>query len=265
MRLAVVSDLHANYQAWNAVLVDIRSIGVDRIVCLGDIVGYGPHPAEVLLSAYENIDYFVLGNHDAVIGGRMNPDRFNPAAREAIRWTQRQLAPDAMTFLRSIPLVLDGGRFRCAHGDFSQPAAFHYVIEPTDAWPSWTCVDHDLLLVGHTHWPRIFLLGPSGTPHVVDPQDFEMEPGKRYLVNVGSVGQPRDGDIRSSYVVLDTESASVCWRRIPFDVDAYRADFERTGLPHDVAGFLRHDPRRGLTPLRDQLCFSPARTPAEAV
>lgn len=260
MRFAVVSDLHANLQAWNAVLLDIRSLRVDRIVCLGDIVGYGPNPVEVLESVHANVNHFVLGNHDAAVSGQMDDSLFNDDAREIIAWTRGQVGENAARFLRTLPLSLDARIFRCTHGEFSEPSAFNYVIDPGDALASWKAVDHPLLFVGHTHDPAIFLLGQSGTPRMVEPQDFEIEAEKRYLVNVGSVGQPRDGDARACYCVHDTRARSVCWRRVPFDLDTYRDALTAAGVSAEPSYFLRHDPRDETPPLRELLNFSPART-----
>jgi len=257
MQYAIVSDIHANLQAWNAVLLDIRSLDLDKIICLGDLVGYGPNPAEVLESVHGNVDYLVLGNHDAVVCGKLDPSLFNESARGIIEWTERRLNKEAVSFLKSLPLSLDGRTFRCAHGDFGDPAAFNYIIDPEDASPSWHAVENQLLFVGHTHHPAIFLLGESGTPRVVDPQDFVLEPEKRFLVNVGSVGQPRDGETRACYCILDSAAGSVCWRRIPFDIDAYRSALENTGVSVEPSYFLRHDPRQGKPPLRELLNFSP--------
>lgn len=265
MRIAFVSDIHANYQAWNAVLLDIGSTGVDHIVCLGDIVGYGPQPAETLQSVHAHVNHFVLGNHDAVICGKMDTSLFNEKARELIDWTRSRLADNAVTFLGGIPLTLKGDVFRCSHGDFSAPGAFHYVIDPEDALASWDQVPEPLLLVGHTHVPGIFVKGKSGIPRYVEPQDFSLEPDKRFLVNVGSVGNPRDGDIRASYVIFDTEQQSLFWRRIPFDLDAYRAAMQQAGLPLDSSHFLCDDPRQSLPALRTMLNFSPPETETEQV
>jgi predicted phosphodiesterase len=265
MRFAIVSDIHANLQAWNAVLMDLRSLHADRIVCLGDIVGYGPNPAEVLRSVHANVNHLVLGNHDAVVCGKMDKSLFNRDAQTAIAWTCGRLNRQAVGFLRTLPLSLDGGSFRCAHGDFSNPAAFRYVIDAADALPSWRSVPDGLLFVGHSHAPGIYLLGRSGTPHLVPAQDFELEEGKRFLVNVGSVGQPRDGDARACYCLHDTEARTVCWRRIPFDLDRYRQSLREAGLPESTSFFLRHDPRLGIPPLRTLLNFSPATLPGQSV
>ncbi|MBM4142210.1 MAG: metallophosphoesterase family protein [Lentisphaerae bacterium] len=265
MQFAVVSDIHANSQAWKAVLLDIRSFGLDKIICLGDIVGYGASPAEVLQSVHANVDHFVLGNHDAVVCGKMDVSLFNAGAGRIIEWTRAHLNAQAARFLRSLPLSLEGRAFRCAHGEFAEPAAFNYVIDPEDAMPSWRAVPHQLLFVGHTHRPAIFVLGASGQPHMVPPQDFALEEGKRYLVNVASVGQPRDGQALAGYCIYDTEAASVCWRRIPFDIDAYRETLRAAGVPVEASYFLRHDPREGAPLLREILNFSPAATPEQAV
>ena len=197
MKCAIVSDIHANRQAWNAALLDIRSQGIDRICCLGDIVGYGPNPTETLESVYSNVDYLVLGNHDAVICGKMDPSLFNEKARRIIDWTRNQLGNDAVKFLKTLPLSVSSHFFRGTHGDFSVPSSFNYIIEPEDALDSWSTVPENLLFVGHTHQPGIFLLGQSGIPRMVEPQDFVLEEGKRFLVNVGSIGQPRDRQARS--------------------------------------------------------------------
>ena len=257
MRYAIVSDIHANLQAWNAVLLDIRSARVDKIICLGDIIGYGPRPADVLESVYTNVDHFVLGNHDAAVCGKLDTLLFNENARECIAWTAEQLNEDAVLFLHDLPLSLRADGFRCTHGDFSDPASFHYIIEPEEAVPSWQAVDERVLFTGHTHRPAIFLLGPSNVPRMVEPQDFELEPNKRFLINVGSVGCPRNGYTGSTYCIYDSDRAAVYWRQIVFDLDAYRADMEAVQLSLESSAFLRHDPRQQVAPLREQLNFSP--------
>jgi len=265
MRYALVSDIHANLQAWNAVLLDIRSIHADQIICLGDIVGYGPNPSEVLQSIHSNVDHIILGNHDAVACGKMDSSEFYDEARNIINWTTTCLNDKAKKFLQSLPLTLAGFSFRCAHGDFADPGSFNYIIEPDEALPSWKAVPDQLLFVGHTHEPIIHLIGQSGAPHRVKPQDFEVEPGKRYIVNVGSVGQPRDKDARASYCIYDTERNLVMWRRIPFDIDAFRNALHDAGVSETPSYFLRRDPRNDMPPIREIVNFAPAVTPAKAV
>lgn len=265
MRYAIVSDIHSNLQAWNAVLLDIRSMKADRIICLGDLVGYGPNPRQVMESVHASVHFLVLGNHDAVLCGKLDATLFNENARRILKWTRDQLGPAAVKFLSGLPLSLRGSGFRCAHGDFSEPGQYNYVIDPPDALPSWRAVDDPLLFVGHSHQPALYLLGRSGTPHRLEPQDFVIEPEKRFLVNVGSVGQPRDGDVRASYCLYDTEGGAVYWRRIPFDLDAYRTALADAALPEAGSWFLSKDPHLRAQPLRKVLSFSPPDSPDKGV
>lgn len=257
MQLAIVSDLHANRQAWNAVWLDIRAHRADRTLCLGDIVGYGPDPAGVLEEVHQHVDYAILGNHDAAVCGKLDAALFNADAQAAIAWTRGKLNERAAAFLAGLPLTLDAGLFRCAHGDFTAPGAFRYLDTPEQAARSWERVPNQLLLVGHTHQPGLFVIGRSGTPHQLPPQDFELEEGKRYIVNVGSVGQPRDGQALAAYVLFDTATRAVRFRRVPFDIDAYRTALDASGLPKRPSFFLRHDPRASVPPLREMVSFSP--------
>lgn len=257
MRYAIVSDIHANLQAWQAVQLDLASAGAERVISLGDVIGYGPSPADVLESVYAHVHHFILGNHDAVLCGKMDADLFNDRARLLLDWTRSHLSPAAQRILAQWPLTLKGDGFRCAHGDFSAPAFFRYVLDPEDALASWRSVEEPLLFIGHSHCPGLYVLGSSGIPRYLDPQDFALEPGKRYLVNVGSVGQPRDGDPRASYCLYDSESRSVFWRRIPFDLDQYRQALQKAGLPEDSSPFLNFDPRSRIEPIRPMLGFHP--------
>lgn len=265
MRIAIVSDIHANLQAWNAVWLDIRSMAVDQVVSLGDAVGYGPNPAEVLEALYTSVDYFVLGNHDAAICGKMDPSLFSDTARVLIGWTAGHLGSRAIQELNTWPLTLAGPRFRCAHGEFGNPEYFYYVFDPEETEPSWQAVPEPLLFIGHTHQPCLYVIGASLTPHALSPQDFMLEPGKRYLVNTGSVGYSRDGDPRSSYCVYDTAEGSVYWRRIPFDLDAYRVALYAAGLPAEATALLESDPRKERPPLRELIMFHPPDRPEQAV
>ncbi|MCL1856669.1 MAG: metallophosphoesterase family protein [Kiritimatiellaeota bacterium] len=263
MRYAIVSDIHGNLQAWNAALTDSAAMRADRIVCLGDCVGYGPEPAAVLASLHRHVHAFVLGNHDAVVCGKMSADVFNDAAQRLIAWTQKQLGASARDFLGTLPLELVGDGFRCTHGSFDNPAAFDYVTDAEEARRSLDATTEPLLFVGHSHIPALFVVGESGTVHALPPQDFTVEPGKRYLVNVGSVGSPRDGGALASYLLYDTATQSLFFRRIPFDLDAFRETVLMHGLSPDAIPLLHHDPRKRLVPVREALDFTPAQTPEQ--
>ncbi len=261
MRYAILSDIHANRQALNAVLADVREIGYDQIICLGDLVGYGPSPAAVLEKAHSSIHNFVMGNHDAVLSGKLSPDAFNDSARKVIEWTAQKVGPKAAEFLGGFPYILEGDDFCCAHSDFVHPNRFAYMFEPSDAEKSWSARKEKLLFVGHTHVPAIFVIGSSGTTHLISPVDFQLEEGKRYIVNPGSVGQPRDGDARASYCVLDTIKNTVYFRRVPFDVEAYKEDLATSGIPVTGTYFVEIYENKMQLPVRDLLDFTP---PGEA-
>ena len=261
MRYAILSDVHANRQALAAVLADIRSLGADQVLCLGDLAGYGPTPAEVLGAAHARIHHFVLGNHDAALAGKLDPACFQENARQALEWTRSRLNPKAVQFFRSLPMVLTGEGFRCVHGDFTDPAAFRYLFEAEDAAASWAATTEPMLFCGHSHVPALFVLGASGTPHALPPQDFQLEEKKRYIVNVGSVGLPRDGDPRASWVLYDATLRAVWFRRVAFDLDGYRADLEKAGLPPGPAADLA---AIAAKPLRERVDFRPVqRQPGE--
>ena len=263
MQVAILSDIHANLQAWNAVLLDARSLDVDTMFCLGDIVGYGPNPAEVLSSVHANVEHLVLGNHDAVVCGKLKADLFNDSAADLIRWTGTQLNNKAVNFLADLPLTIDCGDFRCCHGDMCDPSAFNYISEAEDAADSWQHVKGNLFFVGHTHEPAIFILGESGIPRTVEPQDFIVEDSRRYVVNPGSVGQPRDGHALASYCIFDTDTRSIFWRRVPFDIDEYCKAVSAAGLDESVNWFLNFDPRNRTATARDYADFSPATQAAD--
>ena len=258
MRYAFVSDIHGNLTAWNTVLQDMAVHRIDRIVCLGDVVGYGPQPAECLQSVYGRAHSMVLGNHDAVVGGRMGAACFNDSARRAIEWTQARLGDAARRLFADLPMVLKGPGFRCAHGDFTDPARFRYVFTPEDAAANFAAVPEQLLFVGHSHEACFFVTGESGAVYKLAPADFALEDGKRYIVNAGSVGSPRDGDLRACYVIYDEAKKSVWFHRVAFDVDAVRAAVRAApGLdPADVQ-ILRFAAARETDPLRESPDFSP--------
>jgi len=261
VRYAIVSDIHANLQAWNAVLTDIAAQRVGRILCLGDSVGYGPNPSEVLESVYRHVDAFCMGNHDAAVCGKLDPALFNERARRLLDWTRTRLSDKAARFLAAQPLTLAGPGFRCVHGDFTEPAAFNYIEDHADAARSWPAATEPILFTGHTHLPALFVIGASGATHHLPPQDFVIEPGKRYLVNPGSAGNPRADEALASYCILDDDAGSVVWRTVPFDLDAYRAALLAAGFAETDTPFLERDPRRHLSAIREAVSFSPASTP----
>jgi predicted phosphodiesterase len=255
MRYAIVSDIHANLAAWQTVLADIADMRADKIICLGDVLGYGPKPVEVLESVYRVVQVTLMGNHDAAVCGKLNPDTFSPRAKAAVSRHREQLSEAGMAWLTTLPFEFSTSDFRCAHGDFSDPGAFRYIIGADDALPSWKATREQLLFVGHSHLPGIYVIGASGKPHFVEPCDFELEEGKRYIINPGSVGYPRVGDCRSSYCVYDDRTKSILFRQLPFDGAGYCQALREAGLGEDH-WLQERASLRSLPSLRERLSFS---------
>lgn len=231
MRYAIVSDLHANLRAWNAVLADLSEQGADVVVCLGDVVGYGPNPAEVLNAIRSVTTNFVLGNHDAAAVGMMDYSIFNDHARQAIEWTMTVLDPEAKKFLSSVPLAIEAGEILFVHAEISEPGRFDYISDSNIAAENFNANQHMVTFVGHTHLPKIFARSKDGDVTELPDSDIRLEHDKRYIVNVGSVGEPRDPeDLRARYVIYDSESREVIFRRVEFDIVSYRNDLESTSL-----------------------------------
>lgn len=257
MLYAIVSDLHANAIAWNAVLADLSAMKARKILCLGDIVGYGPDPAEVLASVYRHVDGFVMGNHDAVVAGKMDAGCFNDHARKMVEWSAGRIASRGRAFLARQPLVLEAPGFVCTHGSLEAPAAFNYILTPEEALETFASTDRQLVFVGHTHQPALAVVGGSGVAHLLGAQDFELETGKRYIVNVGSVGDPRDEDPRASYCLYDDATGVVTFRRVAFDYAALAARVTAAGLKPAEIPLLRRDPVPKREPVRETLGFAP--------
>ena len=219
MIYAVISDVHANAIALDAVLVDARKRGAERIVCLGDVVGYGPEPNEVAERVRKACHATVAGNHDDAVSGRGNADDFNEFAANAAARHRAEISSENRAWLATLPYVFAEGGFACAHGEFSSPPDFDYVFNAGDAIPSWRMRDEQLLFVGHTHAPQVFVLYADGLPRTFAPHDFTLEEGRRYVVNPGSVGFPRGGGSNlCSYCTYDSDSRAVAFHFLPFDL-----------------------------------------------
>jgi competence ComEA-like helix-hairpin-helix protein len=263
MRIAFVSDIHANLQAWRAVHADIAAQEADRIICLGDIVGYGPSPAEVLTEVYSEVNHFVLGNHDAVVAGSLQAKGFNPYARELIRLTCEKLGGRARQFFRGVPLTIRNRSFACSHGSPAGPQRFGYVFKRAQAEAAWARSSHRLHFIGHTHRPVLYELSSQGRYRKIRPHSgaFDLEPDARYIVNCGSVGLSRDGDFRASYVVYDSSNDSLHWHRVAYDLEAFvaqvRGTYSNAELVEFLLGRVRAERRR---PIRELIDFAPGRS-----
>ena len=238
MRYLILSDLHANLQALDAVLQDASALGYDQVAVLGDLVGYGADPAAVIdrTLALEPVE-LIRGNHDKVCAGLETPAGFNDAARVSIEWTREILSPRHLEILAELakgPRQLADGITICHGAPLDED---HYVLSTWDAERASASAPSPVCLFGHTHVPAMLVIGNSG-PESMRPQgEVALSPGRR-LINVGSVGQPRDGDARAAYGVVDTSTGVVIFRRVEYDVEAAQTCIRRAGLPDWLADRL---------------------------
>jgi predicted phosphodiesterase len=243
MLYAIISDIHSNLQAFKSVLKDISTYNVDSIISLGDVVGYGPNPNEVLDLVEQHVEHNILGNHDAVISSKFSSEHFNEDAEIVIRWTAQELGVRGFEFFQDLPLTLANDEFECSHAEFKNPISFNYITTPEQAVVNFCASQKNLMFVGHSHYPGLYLTGKSGKvywlPLTEIGDGFNIEPGKRYIVNVGSVGDPRDGDLRASYVLYDDERNRVIFKRVSFDYDALQREYKRKQLPEEASFSLQ--------------------------
>ncbi len=242
--IALLSDVHGNLPALEAVLAELGRHSPDSWVFLGDAVGYGAWPSEVCLALRATRPLAVAGNHDLAVLGRVDPELFNPEAEEAVLWTRRVLTDAAKAFLEAMPLEAEVGGalpFHAVHGSPLDPA-MRYILDLREAWRALGASRHPRLLVGHTHVAGLFVFEPGGRGSYLplrpgEPQ--ELDTGRLYVVNPGSVGQPRDGDPRAAAALLDPEKARILPLRVNYDVEAAGREILRAGLPPFFAFRLR--------------------------
>jgi len=236
MRCAVISDIHANLLALEAVLADIGD-RVDRIWCLGDLVGYGPDPNECVERVRQEDMISVVGNHDWACLGKLALDEFNPDARQACRWTTQQMSSRSREYLDGLPVSLVMGEFTLVHGSPRAPI-WEYVTNPDSALENLSFFDTRVCLIGHTHVPLAFY-APDQEPTSCERHwlgSLEILPlnGGRWILNPGGLGQPRDGDPRAPYLILDTETMSVEICRVSYPVEEVQERMEEAGLPSSL-------------------------------
>jgi diadenosine tetraphosphatase ApaH/serine/threonine PP2A family protein phosphatase len=238
MRIAVVSDVHANLHALDAVLAHAGA--VDAIWHLGDIVGYGPDPDGVVGRLSERGAVGVRGNHDLAACGGNEIDWFNADARRAMEWTRKQIGPTTLAWLGSQPERREEAEFTLAHGSPLDPT-WEYVTTTGAARTNLEAIRSRHGLNGHTHVPIAFSLEGDNTG-VVHPeaQSEASLDGARMLINPGSVGQPRDGDPRSSYLTLDLATRRITWHRVAYDIEAVQSRMQAADLPSRLVERLRH-------------------------
>lgn len=240
MRVAVISDIHANLHALEAVLAAVDAEGVDEIWSLGDVVGYGPRPNECVALVRERTALGLAGNHDLAVLGRIDLTTFMGEAGEAARWTQTVLDPEAAEYLGALPSATSAHGITLAHGSPRDPV-WEYVLTEAAAGAALAATADDLVLVGHSHvalWVSARAGSLAGGP-AEGGTTLDLAAG-RHLLNPGSVGQPRDGDPRAAWLVIDTETGGATYRRTDYPIDRTQAEMREQGLPQMLAERLAH-------------------------
>jgi diadenosine tetraphosphatase ApaH/serine/threonine PP2A family protein phosphatase len=238
MKRAIVSDIHGNLEALETVLADLDAQGVEAVACLGDFVGYGASPNECIERTRPRIEVAVAGNHDLAACGKLKLGYFNPDAAAAARWTDSTLTPEHREYLAALPLMVEWRGTRLVHASPSDPSNWNYVLSPQDAAEEMKSYDEALCFIGHSHFPGTFV--QDGKSIKYSRLEFiSMVAGHRYLVNVPSVGQPRDGDPRAGYLLHDTVEETLRHVRLPYDIAAAQARILGAGLPPFLANRLQ--------------------------
>lgn len=234
MKLGIFSDIHANLEALQRALDFFQEQRIDKYLCLGDIVGYGADPEECVALVRALPIVAVAGNHDRAVVARTELARFNTPARLALQWTREQLTPSSRAFLAKLKLVQIDRQFRLVHASPSSPAEWRYVLSEVDIAEELDAFKEQVCLIGHSHRPFAVAEGKGGIEYVSEPE-FTVSGTLRYLINVGSVGQPRDGDPRLCVVIYDSEIKRLSFHRLEYDLVTAQNKMRAVGLPEVLA------------------------------
>ncbi|HEX6293320.1 MAG TPA: metallophosphoesterase family protein [Herpetosiphonaceae bacterium] len=236
MRVVLVSDIHSNAVALDAVLAALPAY--DELWCLGDTIGYGPEPNRCLEQIRKRARYALTGNHDLASLGLVSLADFNVLARTANQWNNEQLEPELRAYLQELPASLPlPPAVTLAHASPRDPI-WEYVLDPETAKDNLEYFDTPLCFVGHTHVPTIFAQHADGKAELRRGRSGEilrLKPDSRYIINPGSVGQPRDGDPRAAYAVWDTKAHTIRFNRVEYDIEATQRKMYAAGLPELLA------------------------------
>ena len=238
MRYAIVSDIHGNLAAFEACLSDAGDVG--GLWCLGDTVGYGPCPNECVRRVRDLATHSVLGNHDAAAIDREDLSLFSPTARKSGLWTRRCLEDDVAAYLRSLPLRVEVGDVVLVHATPASPSKWHYLFSATFAQFEFAAFEERICFIGHSHVPAIYENATQGAQPASSNGPRALRAGCRYIVNVGSVGQPRDGDPRASYGLYDDERETIEIRRVGYEIAETQRKIREACLPAALAERLAY-------------------------
>jgi len=231
MVFAIFSDIHGNLEALKTVLEDIEKQNVDKVICLGDVVGYGPFPGECVELVRKTADICLMGNHDYAAIGKEPLEYFNSYAREAILWTRKRLSAGHLQYLKSLPFVHIDGDITFVHSSPHRPEDWTYIITPRDAYPQFEYLQTRYCFIGHSHVALGFARRNKDMRVLLEDIQHLNDAESKYILNVGAVGQPRDQDPRASYGIFDAEEKRFEFRRLEYDVQTTQQEMRKLGLP----------------------------------
>jgi predicted phosphodiesterase len=236
MRYGIFADVHSNLEALERVLGVYKNEAIEQYLCLGDVVGYAANPVECIEEIKPLARVTIAGNHDWAAVNLFSIDYFNPRAREAIFWTKRNLDDKSRYFLESLKLTHKNENLTLAHGTLDKPSGFNYMTDGYSAEETFRLLENNICFIGHTHIAGTFIKDRDGHIDYTEDNRIEIKAGNQYIINVGSVGQPRDGNPAAAYCIYDTEKKEVRIKRIDYDIESARKKIIDAGLP----AFLGH-------------------------
>jgi predicted phosphodiesterase len=234
MRYGILADIHSNLEALEAVIEACRQEGVRSFFCVGDIVGYGANPNECVDRVLHLKATMVAGNHDLAVAGEMDFSHFNSVAQKAVVWTQQHIAPKYVESLAGLSLTFKNSEFIMVHATLNKPEEFIYITDMSQAADTFYLMDRNICFTGHTHVPRVLVQRPDQMEYL-NPRYVALNNADHYIVNVGSVGQPRDGNPHASFCIYDPDLERLEVRRIPYAVERAQQKILEAGLPDILA------------------------------
>ncbi|MFH1440599.1 MAG: metallophosphoesterase family protein [Candidatus Omnitrophota bacterium] len=235
MRYGIFSDVHSNLEALNAVINAYKKEKIDKYLCAGDIVGYGANLHECIAKIKSLVSASVAGNHDRCCAGLFSEKNFSLLAKQAVIWTKKVLAPQEKEYLESLKLTYTNEDLTLVHGSLDTPFDFNYIVNNYDAYETFRLLKTRVCFIGHTHARAVFSMDKNHVVYRLAKDLITLEPDKKYIINAGSVGQPRDGNPKASYCIYDTEKSLVEIKRVSYDARLAGRKIISAGLPHFLA------------------------------
>ncbi len=235
MKIAFISDIHSNLEAFQAVMASLARNGAEKVMFLGDIVGYGANPNECIDLLRDTADCNIAGNHDFAAVNKTDISYFNPYAQEAVLWTKNVLTRQNALYLSSLPLTDALYNFMVVHSTPLHPELWDYVVSFSDAQIGFENFTQQICFIGHSHHPGIFVQDRAGGISAEEKTTISIREGNRYIINIGSVGQPRDGNPLSSYGLYNTETNEYRLIRVEYNIALAQQKIIAAGMPHFLA------------------------------